>query len=90
MRQISIQEFERDPKACIAEVEAGHALTLLRAGKPIVEISPAPQTNGLLDGQLWKTEEERMAAGAELMQILRKGSDLGGLRIENRDELYEC
>jgi len=89
MRQISIQEFEQDPKACLAEVEAGHGLTLLRGGRPVVEISPAFDTEGLLSGQVWKSEEERLAAGAELMSMLRKGFDLGGSRIENRDELYD-
>jgi antitoxin (DNA-binding transcriptional repressor) of toxin-antitoxin stability system len=89
MRQISIQEFEQDPKACLAEVEAGHGLTLLRGGKPVVDISPASDIDDLLSGQVWKTEDERLAAGAELMNLLRTGFDLGGLRIENRDELYE-
>ena len=40
MRSISIQEFEQDPAACIAEAEAGQRLVLLRGGKAVVEITP--------------------------------------------------
>jgi hypothetical protein len=37
----------------------------------------------------WIAEAERVAAGKELIKILRKGFDLGGLKIINRDELYD-
>jgi antitoxin (DNA-binding transcriptional repressor) of toxin-antitoxin stability system len=90
MRSISIQEFEKDPKACIAEAEAGQRLILVRGGRAVVEINPGtgstiePETP-----QLWKTEEERLAAGAELMKIMRKGFNLGGLKVTDRDELYD-
>ena len=89
MRSISIQEFEQDPAACIAEAEAGQRLVLLRGGKAVVEITPG---SGLINEsdqtQLWHSEEERLAAGAELMDILRVGCNLGGPTITTRDELY--
>jgi antitoxin (DNA-binding transcriptional repressor) of toxin-antitoxin stability system len=90
MRSISIQEFEKDPKACIAEAEAGQRLILVRGGKAVVEIAPGSQAALEPESaQLWKTEDERLAEGKELMKILRKGFDLGGLKITNRDELYD-
>jgi antitoxin (DNA-binding transcriptional repressor) of toxin-antitoxin stability system len=90
MRSISIQEFEQDPKAYIAEAEAGQRLVLLRGGKAVLEITP--RTDPAIQpesAQTWKTEQERLAAGEELMKILRKGFNLGGLKITNRDELYD-
>ena len=87
MRSVSIEEFERDTEGCIAEAEAGQRLVLMRGGKAVAEIGPAPEVEETQ--QLWKTEEERLAAGAELLALLRKGYDLGGFKIENRDELYE-
>jgi antitoxin (DNA-binding transcriptional repressor) of toxin-antitoxin stability system len=90
MRSISIQEFEKDPKACIAEAEAGQRLILVRGGKAVVEIAPGSHEAVEPESpQLWTTEEERLAAGAELMTMLRKGFNLGGLKITNRDELYD-
>ncbi len=87
MRSVSIQELAEDTEACIAEVEAGHKLVLMRGSKAVAEISPTPEVDQTR--QLWKTEEERRAAAAELLAILDKGYDLGGFKIENRDELYE-
>ena len=87
MRSVSVEEFEQDTQACIAEAEAGQRLVLMRGGKAVAEIGPAPEIEET--GQLWKTEEERLAAGASLLARLKKGYDLGGFKIENRDELYD-
>jgi antitoxin (DNA-binding transcriptional repressor) of toxin-antitoxin stability system len=85
MRSISIQEFEKDPKACIAEAEAGQRLILLRGGKPVAEIVPASETDSTREAK----EQKRLAAVRRLTEIMDKGVDLGGLRITSRDELYE-
>jgi antitoxin (DNA-binding transcriptional repressor) of toxin-antitoxin stability system len=87
MRNVSIQELAEDTEACIAEVEAGHKLVLMRGNKAVAEITPAPEVDQM--PQLWKTEEERRANAVELLAILDSGYDLGGFKIENRDELYE-
>jgi antitoxin (DNA-binding transcriptional repressor) of toxin-antitoxin stability system len=81
MRSISIQEFERDPKACIAEAEAGQRLVLVRGGKAVVEIAPiaeAPQT----------ISAERCDALDRLSAMMDRGYDMG-LAWNGRDELYD-
>jgi antitoxin (DNA-binding transcriptional repressor) of toxin-antitoxin stability system len=80
MRNVSIEELEEHTADLISEVEAGHRLTLVRSGKAIADIVPRESE---------PSEEERIAAGVELLAMMRKGIDLGGLRIDNRDELYE-
>ena len=85
MRSISIQEFEKDPKACIAEAEAGQRLILVRGGKPVAEIVPASGTEASLEAE----EQKRLEAVRRLTEIMDKGVNLGGLRITSRDELYE-
>ncbi len=87
MRSVSIEEFERDTEGCIAEAEAGQRLILMRGGKAVAEIGPAPEVEETK--QLWTSEEERRAAAAKFLAILDKGYDLGGFKIENRDELYD-
>ncbi len=81
MRSISIQEFEKDPKACIAEAEAGQRLILLRGGKPVAEIAPPPQATET-------SSVERRAALDRLSVIMDKGYDMG-LIWNGRDELYD-
>jgi prevent-host-death family protein len=85
MRSISIQEFEKDPKACIAEAEAGQRLILVRGGKPVAELVPASETQATQEAK----EQKRLAAVRRLTEIMDKGVNLGGLKITNRDELYE-
>ncbi len=87
MRQVSMQEFEQDPQSCIAEAEAGQRLVLVRDGKPVVQIVPAAASADT--PQLWKSEEERKAAGKEFFAMLEKGFNMGGFKIPNRDELYD-
>jgi len=81
MRSISIQEFEQNPKAYIAEAEAGQRLVLINRGKPVAEISPISETNE-------PTPAERMAALDRLSAIMDKGYDMG-LIWNGRDELYD-
>ncbi len=69
MRSISIQEFEKDPKPCIAEAEAGQRLILLRGGKPVAEIVPFTSS---------KPDTKHKAARKQLLTIMDRGLDLGG------------
>jgi prevent-host-death family protein len=85
MRSISIQDFEKDPKACIAEAEAGQRLILVRGGKPVAEIVPASETDSTQEAK----EQKRLEALQRLVEMMDRGVHLGGLRIDNRDELYD-
>ena len=40
MRRVSLREANQNFSACIAEVESGERLVLLRRGKPVAEIVP--------------------------------------------------
>ena len=83
MRSVSIKELEEHTAELVAEVEAGNRLTLIRGGKAVAEVVPLTGTS------IRPTEAERAAAGERLIAIMEKGIDLEGIRIENRDELYE-
>lgn len=79
MRRVSLREANQKFSSCIAEVEAGDSLVLVRRGKPIARIVP------------YKREErdlEHEAAVKDLAAFLKKGIDLGGVRVD-RDELYD-
>lgn len=86
MRQVSIAELEEH----LPEVEAGQRLTLVHGGKAVAEVVPIrtelPEVEPL---QKFASEEERLKAVEEFSAFLEKGLDLGGFRIESRDELYD-
>jgi antitoxin (DNA-binding transcriptional repressor) of toxin-antitoxin stability system len=90
MSSVSLKEVEEHPADFVAKVEAGERLTLVRGGKTLADVVPR---NGASDEaglpKKWATEEERLAAVEKFFAVLDTGLDLGGLRIENRDELYE-
>ena len=80
MRQVSLREANQNFASCVAEVEAGESLLLLRRGKPVARMTPY-------------TEEEprdlkHEAAVKQLGAFLRKGLDLGGVRAD-REEIYD-
>ena len=69
MRHVSLREANQNFSSCIAEVEAGERLVLLRRGKPVAEI--IPYTNS-------KADPKREAARKQLLAIMDQGLDLGG------------
>lgn len=71
MRQVSLREANQNFSSCIAEVEAGERLVLLRRGKPIAEIVPYAGKR--------KLDPEREAARQRLLALMDKGLDLGGV-----------
>jgi prevent-host-death family protein len=74
-----LREANQKFSSCIAEVESGESLVLVRRGKPVARIVP------------YKREErdlKHVAAVSDLAAFLKKGLDLGGIRV-NRDELYD-
>jgi antitoxin (DNA-binding transcriptional repressor) of toxin-antitoxin stability system len=90
MSSMSLKEVEEHPADFVAKVEAGERLTLVCGGKTIADVVPRNGTDAKADvTKKWASEEERLAAVEEFFAVLDSGLDLGGLRIENRDELYE-
>ena len=85
MRTVSIQELEEHTAELVAEAEAGSRLTLIRSGRAVAELVPASAPSV----QQWATEEERVQAIDQLMETMRRGYDLGGFKITDRDALYD-
>ena len=68
MRHVSLREANQNFSSCIAEVEAGEALILMRRGRPVAQIIPASA----------KPDAKREAARKKLLAIMDQGLDLGG------------
>jgi antitoxin (DNA-binding transcriptional repressor) of toxin-antitoxin stability system len=84
MRTVSVQELEAHSEELAAQVQAGQRLTLMHGGKTIGDIVAHEP-----EGKKSVSEEERLATVEELMQSLRQGWELGGLKMVDRDALYE-
>ncbi|MBB5064884.1 type II toxin-antitoxin system Phd/YefM family antitoxin [Granulicella mallensis] len=85
VRSVSIQELEEHTAELVAEVEAGNRLTLIRGGKRVADIVPSVDSSE----PIWRDEEERLQAIDRVMEKLRRGYDLGGFKITDRDALYD-
>jgi antitoxin (DNA-binding transcriptional repressor) of toxin-antitoxin stability system len=84
MRTVSVQELEAHTDELTAQVQAGQRLTLVHGSKTIGDIVPHEPAR-----KKWASEAERIAAVEEMMTFLRKGVDMGGFKITDRDELYD-
>ena len=80
MRRVSLREANQNFSSCIAEVEAGGRLILLRRGKPVAEIRPYSKKRA--------ADPEREAAKRRLIAIMRRGIPMGGVP-PTRDEMHE-
>jgi antitoxin (DNA-binding transcriptional repressor) of toxin-antitoxin stability system len=69
MREVTLREANQFFSSCIAEVEAGERLVLLRRGKPVAEIIP-------YTGK--KNDPTKDAARKKLLALMDGGLDLGG------------
>lgn len=69
MRRVSMREANQNFSSCIAKVESGERLVLLRRGKPVAEIIPYTGP---------KADPKRDAARKQLLTLMDKGFDLGG------------
>jgi len=78
MRRVSLREANQKFSSCIAEVESGESLVLVRRGKPIARI--VPYTGN-------ERDLKHETAVSDLATLLKKGLNLGGVRVD-RDELY--
>ncbi len=84
MRQVQLAEAQEHLADLVSEAEGGQRITILREGHPVAEIIPFPD---LAEPQ--PTPEERQAAWERLSALMERGIDLGGFKIESRDELYD-
>jgi prevent-host-death family protein len=79
MRRVSLREANQNFSSCIAEVESGERLVLLRRGKPVAEIVPYSEK---------RLDPKREAARKRLIALMRKGIPMGGVP-PTRDEMHE-
>ena len=80
MRRVSLREANQNFSSCIAEVESGERLVLLRRGQPVAEIIPySPETS---------LDPKREAARQKLIAIMQEGLAMGGVP-PTRDEMHE-
>jgi len=79
MKRVSLREANQRFSSCIAEVESGESLILVRRGKPVARIVPYDRE---------PRDLKHEAAVKRLKAFLDKGIDLGGLRV-SREELYD-
>jgi len=79
MRRVSLREANQNFSSCVAEVEAGESLVLLRRGKPVARIIPFDEEG--------PRDPKHEAAVKKLAAFLKEGHDLGGIKV-NREELY--
>lgn len=80
MRRISLREANQKFSSCIAEVERGERLVLLRRGTPVAEIIPYSTKKRL--------DPKRQAALKDMIAVMRKGIPMGGIP-PTRDEMHE-
>jgi len=81
MRRVSLREANQNFSKCIAEVESGEHLVLLRRGRPVAEIIPHGKKKKQLD-------PAREAARKRLIAIMQQGIPMGGVP-PTRDEMHE-
>ncbi len=80
MRHVSLREANQNFSSCVAEVEAGNSLILVRRGKPVARIVPfaaeQPATSNT------KPPSKKLAA------FLKEGHNLKGAKVD-RESLYD-
>lgn len=83
MRQVSAQILD---ETSLGELASGHRLELVRGGKRIAEIVPVTEE---FSSQIESDDTAHRGAVRRLREMMDQGMHLGGLRIANRDELYD-
>jgi prevent-host-death family protein len=79
MRRVSLREANQNFSTCIAEVEQGERLVLLRRGKPVAEIVPYSKR---------QLDPAREAARRKIIAIMKQGIPMGGV-APTREEMHE-
>ncbi len=78
MKTVTAREANQKFSQLLASVDKGEEVVITRRGVPVARLVPEVAAKG----------DERVQARRELMEMLRKGVPLGGVRA-NRDEIYE-
>lgn len=84
MRQLELSSLD---VVSIDELAAGHRVEIVLKGQPVAEVVPLDLD--ALAQQRTDREAARLQARERLLALMEKGFDLGGFRINNRDELYD-
>lgn len=78
MKTVTAREANQKFSQLLASVDKGEEVVITRRGVPVARLVPEVAAKG----------DERAQARRELMDMLRKGVPLGGVRA-NRDEIYD-
>jgi len=78
MKTVTAREANQKFSQLLASVDKGEEVVITRRGVPVARLVPEVAAKG----------DERAQARRELMEMLRKGVPLGGVRA-NRDEIYD-
>ena len=73
MKTVTFTEFRQNASSLFSDVEGGEIIVVLRHGRPIAEISPVSDKNGLPS---WKKPGLRLSI---------KGSELSASILEERE-----
>jgi prevent-host-death family protein len=79
MRTITAREANQSFSALLRQVTEGEEVVITHRGRPVARMSPVQDAS---------REDERRRIAERLMARLRKGYDLGGVRVD-REELYD-
>ncbi len=84
MRSVPVEMAGRDFFTLIREIESGERFMITRNGEPIARLEPCgASASEKMEDPGYEAAYRRMVAN------MRKGAHLGGLKIGNRDEIYE-
>jgi prevent-host-death family protein len=79
MKHVTAREANQRFSKLLAEVATGGEVVITRHGKPVARLVPVAGAT---------QSRQRAAAIRRMVQAMKRGVDLGGLRFQ-RDELYE-
>jgi len=81
MKTVTVEEAQSDLQHLLEEIARGEAVVITRDGAPVARLESAA-------ADAYRSDDDRKAAIRDLVDSLRDGEHLGGVRIK-RDELYD-
>ena len=89
MKTVSVSEANQQLSRLLSEVADGVEVVITKRGRPVATLAPYRRTaeDPARHGPPPMTPE-RKAAIERLIKLMRKGFNLGGIRV-NRDEIYD-
>lgn len=82
MRTVSARDANQKFSTLLAEAASGEEVVITRHGKPVAKLVP------VTDRQAPRADAEREAAIRRMVERMRKGVHLGGVKVD-RDEIYD-